>query len=239
MNFSYSQILKDAHYHKIEQKRIRHLLKIFNSKIDASICDIGFGLGKYLDYAKEIGYTTYGIDVNPHYVNLAKEKGHHVCLPSEEVTFITMKFDLVLLSHVIEHLEPDVLLVLMKKYVGLLKPDGILIVASPLLGDRFYYDISHVRPYYPQSIWHAFGQNNEELSFERTIWKLELIDIHFIKDSYRTRLNRSYYIDDANMVRFNLLRIINYVYALVYLLSGARFGIKASWIGVYKKVFLN
>jgi SAM-dependent methyltransferase len=236
LNFSYSQILKEAHYHKIEQKKIRNLLKIFKSKRGAVICDVGFGLGNYLDFAKEIGYNTYGVDVNPHYVIQAIKNGHHAFLAGDYSNIGKMEFDLVLMSHVIEHLEPDALLVLIKQYVGLLKPDGILIIASPLLGDRFFYDISHVRPYYPQSIWHAFGQNSEELSTERTPWKLELIDINFIKDSFRTRLNRSYYVRDYNLIWFSIMRIKNYLFALIYLVTGARFGIKASWIGVYKKV---
>ena len=65
---------------------------------------------------------------------------------------------LVFLSHLVEHLPPADLVLLIPRLCALLVPDGRLVLITPLLGERFFHDFSHIRPYYPQSLRHAFGQ---------------------------------------------------------------------------------
>lgn len=233
MSLSYSSIISKAHYHNFEFKLLKKKLK--NAyKEGATFLDVGFGLGKYLDLAKETGYRTFGIEINESYIEKANQKGYS-CYLLDDLLKLNQKFDVIMMSHIIEHLTTEQLISNFEIYLRLLKDDGQIIVASPVIGDRFYYDITHTRAYYPQSIWHVFGTNSEELSVDRTQQRVVLDDIYYLRDSFRTRETRSYYINDGTGLLYRLTRIWNYILASVYLLSGARIGKKASWVAFYKK----
>lgn len=234
MSLNYSSVIGKAHYHHAEFRIIRKKLEVLHQQGKRHFFDVGFGRGKFLDLASSIGYSVHGVEVNADYIASAKSKGYR-CFHLSELKTVQQKFDVILISHVIEHLHPQELIEVLDSYIQMLDPDGILIIASPVRGDRFYYDITHIRPYYPQSIWHSFGENHEELSLGRTDHSLVLQDIHFIRDSYRTRNNRAYYIRDGLQVWFYALRIINYLLASVYLISGYRIGVRSSWLGFYSR----
>lgn len=233
MKFDYLSLVKAAHYHKYEFVLIEEKLRE-NFIKNKSLLDVGFGQGKYLDLAKSIGYKTFGVDVNHSYINQSKDNGHE-CFHISELEKIDTRFDVILMSHIVEHLQYSEIISVIEKYISLLCDNGILIIASPVLGERFYYDITHTRPYYPQSIWHAFGQNNEELSSSRSGVKIKLKDIHYVKDSFRIRNTRSYYINDGLSVSYYTIKLFNYLLALIYLMSFRKLGITASWIGIYEK----
>jgi SAM-dependent methyltransferase len=232
MSLSYSSLIGKAHYHHAEFRIISKKLNELHRQGKRNFFDVGFGRGKFLDLASGIGYTVHGVEVNTDYIAAAQNKGYH-CVHVSELQNVTQKFDVILISHVIEHLHPEELIKILDSYIQMLDPDGMLIIASPVHGDRFYYDITHIRPYYPQSIWHSFGENFEELSVGRTERSLVLRDIYFIRDSYRTRNNRAYYIKDGLQFQFRALRVINYLLAALYLISGYRIGVRASWLGFY------
>ena len=233
MKFDYLSLVTAAHYHKSEFVLIEEKLRDGFIK-NKALLDVGFGQGKYLDLAKSIGYRTFGVEVNHNYIELSKNNGHE-CFHISELEKIDTRFDVILMSHIIEHLQHSEIISIIEKYINLLCDNGILIIASPVLGERFYYDITHIRPYYPQSIWHAFGNNNEELSISRSGVKIKLKEIHYIKDSYRIRNTRSYYIRDGLSFSYYTIKVLNYLLALIYLMSCRRIGIKASWIGIYMK----
>jgi SAM-dependent methyltransferase len=234
MKLDYSSVLNKAQYHNVEFGIIAKKLRTHISGSSRHFLDVGFGRGKYLDLAKDLGYTSSGIEVNREYINNASAKGYS-CFHLDSIDDIKFKFDVILISHVIEHLKPEQLVDVLETYIKMLTTDGILIIASPLRGERFYYDITHIRPYYPQSIWHSFGGNLEELSFGRSRSTLQLKDIYFIRDCYRTRNFRSYYINDGLGIESAFLKLVNYTMAGLYILSGSRIGIRASWLGIYSK----
>lgn len=234
MKLDFSSVLGQAHYHNVEFGIIAKKLREHTTSCSRHFLDVGFGLGKYLDLAKDLGYTSIGIEVNSEYISNAAAKGYS-CFHFDSINEIKIEFDVILISHVIEHLKPDELVDVLETYIKMLNTNGILIIASPLRGERFYYDITHIRPYYPQSIWHSFGGNFEELSFRRSSNTLQLKDIYFIRDCYRTRNFRSYYINEGFGIKSAFLKIINYTMAGLYLMSGSRIGIRASWLGVYAK----
>lgn len=53
------------------------------------------------------------------------------------------------LSHIVEHLESHQLYTFLAECDRVLKGGGILVISAPLLWDRFYDDLSHVKPYAP------------------------------------------------------------------------------------------
>lgn len=230
--FSYTKITKQAHYHRAEEQIIRAKLLSFYFK-GAKILDVGFGRGRHLSIAREIGYETYGTDVNEEYV-LAGMVSGHTCYSPADLKKLDFKFDVILISHVIEHLETVGVVELIRDCIGHMKDGSSLIIASPVLGDRFYYDMTHVRPYYPQSIWHIFGSNSEEASIKRSSERLRLVDLAYVRDSFRLRNARGYYINDGLGLIYHIIRAMNYFLASLYLLSIYKIGRNASWIGCYK-----
>jgi cyclopropane fatty-acyl-phospholipid synthase-like methyltransferase len=234
MSLSYSSVIGKAHYHHAEFHILKQKLAALHADGKRKFFDVGFGRGKFLDLAAGTGYEVFGVEVNHDYISSAQSKGYK-CVHLDELKSVSEKFDVILISHVVEHLHPQELIEVLSGYIDMLQEDGTLIIASPVHGDRFYYDITHIRPYYPQSIWHSFGENKEELSLRRGQQSLVLRDIYFIRDSYRTRNNRAYYIRDGLGISHTCLRIVNYMLAQLYLLSGYRIGVRASWIGFYSK----
>jgi hypothetical protein len=113
----------------------------------------------------------------------------------------------------------------------MLAQEGRLVIVTPTPGERFYHDFSHVRPYLPQSVRHAFGQTGAPISFGEASL-IELVDIYFFKDPYRTRLWRSFYVGGGISKVFT--GTINTAFDIVWRLSAGRFGVIASWLGVYK-----
>src|SRR4029450_12020667 len=93
---------------------------------------------------------------------------------------------------------------------------GSLIIVTPTWGERFYHDFSHVRPYLPQSIRHAFGQSGAPISYgERNF--IELVDVYFFRDPYRTRSWRSFYV--GGDVKRALTRALNAAFDALWRLS--------------------
>lgn len=224
---------KPAHYQTLEEERIARLFAEFaqGRAQPLRVLDYGCGRGKYLALFTSLGCDVTGVDKNPAYV--ADAKAHGVAAYSTEEFFALdpSRFDAILLSHLIEHLTPESLAALIPRLCRLLGEGGQLVIVTPVPGERFYHDFTHVRPYLSQSIRHAFGQTGAPISYgEMRI--IELVDIYFFKDPYRTRLWRSFYV--GNAVCKAVTRAINAGFDGVWRLSGGRIGTVASWLGIYR-----
>ncbi len=95
---------------KISECNLRSLFKriLKNKKIQGSVCDIGFGDGKALQFFEKLGCNIYGFEPNKDKYNRAVNK-----LKSDKNIYNTLfnietigktKFDYVLLIHVMEHI---------------------------------------------------------------------------------------------------------------------------------------
>lgn len=221
------------HYQDLEFQRVSELFGGWASKHPRPlrVLDYGCGRGKYLRRLREIGCDVVGADVNERYLEEGEAAGFRV-YDALKFDFAHLRFDIIFLSHLVEHLGPDDLVILIPRLCELLEPGGRLVLSTPVLGERFYHDFSHVRPYYPQSIRHAFGQQVSPLSYAPT-QLIELTDIHFFRDPYRTRTWRSFYVGPAWLR--NLVNLLNAGFDLMWKITGGRFGVLASWLGVYEK----
>lgn len=226
-----------AHYQTLEYERVKQLLVTWSatSKRPLAVLDYGFGTGRYLGLFASMGFVVAGVDINEQYLRWAAAEGYDV---RHESRFdnLDQTFDVIFLGHLIEHLGPDELAALLPRLISKLSEGGRLVMITPLLGERFYHDFSHVRPYYPQSIRHAFGQSNSPLSYGPSEL-IKLVDIYFFKDPYRTRSWRSFYLPESLYHRST--NLLNRLFDQAWRLSAGKIGVASSWLGVYMRSDLS
>jgi SAM-dependent methyltransferase len=216
-----STLFARTHYQRLEE---RHMAKLFDTRFKGkSVLDIGCGHGKYLRLLHGRCSLVVGVDANSVQVEELRREGHEV-FPPEELP--ERQYDILLMSHVIEHMPPETLLAFMDRYLPMLKDDGRLIVITPLPGMRFWFDFTHIRPYTPQSLGMMFGILDGPAALKLKT-RLSLEDIWFFRDSWRCRMNRRYYGDG--------ILLANALLAGLHVASGGRLGALASWLGIYKR----
>jgi len=122
---------------------------------DSPILDLGCGRGEWLELVNENGLAGEGVDSNAIMVSACQERGLRVtegdaleylrALPAESRGAITA-------FHLIEHLEFQVLVQLLRESFRVLRPGGLAIFETPnpdnvLVGSNgFYYDPTHLHP---------------------------------------------------------------------------------------------
>jgi len=93
------------------------------------LVDIGCGNGQFLLRARDIGYDVSGIDLDEKTVEVAKSLGLEVKLGEVDVLYSSGPYDVVTLSHVIEHVhDPRAVL---EKIYDLLPVGGYFYIATP------------------------------------------------------------------------------------------------------------
>lgn len=93
--------------------------------------DIGCGSGYLLAALKEEGFDCLGLDFNPDMCRIVSEI-HRIPVRTstlEELILEDLRFDLIVLSHVLEHLEEPIQS--LRKMRSLLNPRGVLFVCLP------------------------------------------------------------------------------------------------------------
>ncbi|MBN1893626.1 class I SAM-dependent methyltransferase [bacterium] len=119
------------------------------------VLDIGCGEGFFLEILKERGIEGKGIDVSQGMVRACRKKGLDV---SRQDTRTLLKrgksrYDGIFCAHLIEHLGPEDLRKFLRNAAKVLKTGGRLILITPnfkdldVMGERFWMDPTHVRPY--------------------------------------------------------------------------------------------
>ena len=98
------------------------------------LLDFGFGDGEFLRFSAQVGWSAEGIDFDPETVRRAKMSGLDVrcCAASADLSGEQGRYDVITLSHVIEHMHDPCGLLL--QLYGLLKPSGYLWLETPNLG---------------------------------------------------------------------------------------------------------
>lgn len=115
---------------------------------DIDVVDFGCGNGRLVKELINIHsvHRVYVTDKRKEYVdNIVDEKR---IFPLD----LTKKYDVVIISHVIEHCNINDFLDLMDLSISLLKHDGLLFVFGPTNHKRFFDDIDHIKPYSVSSI---------------------------------------------------------------------------------------
>lgn len=116
------------------QEREKHLedvkeeLAFLNSLKPGRILDIGCGLGFLLSGLKD-GWEKHGVEVSRFAARHAGELGTVFCGELHEAQYPDEYFDVIVMHHVIEHLEDPISTILEVRRI--LKPGGILLLGTP------------------------------------------------------------------------------------------------------------
>lgn len=161
--------LYGASYHTHIRALSEDLLKKWIPK-DGSVLDIGCGIGRWCRVSAKYAKRVVGIDYDKEWIRIARET-----TAAENVEYILgdatkelkgQKFDLALLSHVIEHIEDsDKLLQEAKEFADTLCVEVPDFTADPLNwvrlkhGYQFYADGDHVREYTLETLQNQLERN--------------------------------------------------------------------------------
>ncbi len=136
----------------------QHLAQTATRTLDNWL-DIGCGRGIALDVAKSNGVThTYGIEQSYQLAVEAHHKQHTIFFGSaldvlDDIVTSQLRFDVISVLHLIEHMQPSEADVLISKCRECLSDGGTIIIETPNVSDprvslhSFYRDPTHVRPY--------------------------------------------------------------------------------------------
>ena len=193
------------------------------------------GYGRKMQWLVDAGFNVTGVDINPQLVQAARRAGLD-CMPVEELEARQDRFDVLLMSHIIEHFAPHALLHFLDANLDRLKVGGHLIIATPLMGTRFFNDFDHVRPYHPRSILSVFGSDATQVQFHARN-RLELVDLGLRRIPWG---QESIFEEYAAFRRTIVGRWITVAtrkgFRVIYRLSGGRLcGRTNGWIGLFRK----
>jgi SAM-dependent methyltransferase len=195
------------------------------------ILDVGCGTGRYLRACASLGFDVTGVDANREIVEANRGAGFR-CMSPQDVAQSPEVFDVIIMSHVIEHHTPSSLLRFMDEYLDKLRSGGYLIIATPLLNPHFYTDFDHVKPYDPIGIDMVFGPRAAQVQYQAHN-RIQLKDIWFRRSALRIGFARAQYVRTPWT---RPVQAIDFVLALLFLATFRLIGRADGWVGIFEKV---
>lgn len=224
------KIINDITCIRDEENNLLKFVNSLNLSPEQKILDVGCGFGSKLEILRSHGFNVIGVEVNQETVATNLTAGIN-CMTVEEFINTNELYDVLLMSHIIEHLQPDDLLKFMDNYLNRLKPGGYLIVATPLFSSYFYEDFDHVKPYHPTSINQLFGNNSAQVQYYSKN-KIELLDIWFRRGPFKLIFAPGLYLKKYSKVPI----LVNIFLTVLFRLSFGYIGKTNGWMGLYKKL---
>lgn len=103
----------------------------------SSLLDVGCGLGWLLKQADDLGHKAEGIDSSAPFVKVGKKLlGVKSTVKKFEDLKTNKKYDMIVMSHVIEHVDDHK--IFLKRTKSLLKPNGQLLIACPNINSLLF-----------------------------------------------------------------------------------------------------
>jgi SAM-dependent methyltransferase len=195
------------------------------------VLDIGCGYGRNMKLLREQGFDVLGVDANAQIVEANRAEGLP-CMTAAEFALSSEAFDLLLMSHVVEHFAPADLVTFMDGYLDRLRPGGHLLIATPLPSSNFYDDFDHVRPYQPIGLLMVFGGDRAQVQYYARN-RIELRDIWFRRSPWRGSYIRARYITS---VATRALQAAELAGAILFRASFGLIGRTDGWVGLFQKV---
>jgi len=142
------------------------------------VLDIGAGNGNFADFCNHKNIFLFeGNPISGEYLKNKYKNVFEGKLP--KLPFKDNFFDVIHMSHVIEHLQPQEMYDTLKEFNRCCKPGGALVISAPLLWEGFYDDLSHIKPYNPfifqKYLCSGDGDNltREQIAANYTVEKLQ------------------------------------------------------------------
>lgn len=226
MKENYSTLYENYHQNRILQKRLisnrdftyQYILRYLNKYVKQNyyVLDIGCGTGTLSLYLAARGNFVVGIDVSKKAIAICIRNANNLNL-SRNISFLVSnfphssfkkKFDLVICSEVIEHIEHDT--VALKKIYELLNPKGIVILSTPSLNAPLYRlgllknfdtNVGHIRRYTVQDLIVLSEKN-----------KFKILEVYKTEGIIRNFLF-------TNSIAGNFIRIVNKFYLLSVIIT--------------------
>lgn len=175
-----------------EDQPIIELLESLDAKKHYTFLEVGSGLCRFVKKIRQLylNISITCVEINEVLAQVAKDEGCEVHNTSFlENNLSSNSYDIVHCSHMIEHFAYPEIRVVIDELLRVTKKDGYLIIRSPLMWERFYDDLDHVRPYPPQSIINylynpqqqSVGKN--EVEVVRVWYRTHPIELHPIDRS--------------------------------------------------------
>jgi 2-polyprenyl-3-methyl-5-hydroxy-6-metoxy-1,4-benzoquinol methylase/transcription elongation factor Elf1 len=128
----YKNIIKNNLVNKLLSNIIFYDRRIINNIPNGNFLDIGCGNGSRLIKMRKLGWNVFGVELNTFaYKKCVKRNLNVQNIPLENATFEKNSFDVIYMSHLIEHLHNP--LEIIKICDSLLKEDGKLYIQTPNL----------------------------------------------------------------------------------------------------------
>ena len=127
-------------FHPLRRRMLHEDVRYLDADSCAKVLDVGCGSGEWAIFMKSLGVDVEALDFDPLAVEAALEKGISAHVGSlEDSAYPDNTFDLINLSHVIEHVpDPEETL---RECERILKPHGIVAILTPnseSLGHRIF-----------------------------------------------------------------------------------------------------
>ncbi len=212
-----------------EEDRILSFINSLGPSAGRRVLDVGCGYGSKLRKLAAAGYEVAGVDVNRIAVVAVRDSGIS-CFTAEEFRETEGFYDVLLMSHIIEHFDADGLVAFMDNYLDRLKPGGHLIIATPIFSTRFFEDPDHVRPYYPGSLLMIFGEGDHQVRL-RGRHRLRLVDLWYRRQPWSLSFARSLAISGG----VTLSGLVNLILAVLHLVTCRMVGRVTGWVGLFVK----
>ena len=191
----------------------KNYLPFLPSSKNAKILDIGCGLGHFLSYVKQKGYTHYsGIDISKEQVDFCKK---HVTKKVELIDILDEflkkhknAFDFILMNDVIEHIEKKEIITTLSLVLASLKKDGVVLIRTVNLKNRWgmavrYMDFTHTTGFTEESL----KQVLQMAEFSEIVLVSEIHPMHDIK----------------SFIRVSMKMVFEFFYRLEYIASFGAF----------------
>lgn len=172
-------------------ERARHLP--INKK-PGILADIGCGNGQFINFAKKVGWAAWGVELDNKAIKAAQNTGANIikgCLPDTGLP--SDYFDLVTLSHVIEHVHDPI--AALHEVFRILKPGGQLWLATPNLNS-----FGHAR--FAEN-WRGLEPPRHLVLFNYTnlIYSLQKTNFENIKNNYCRQQASETYQDSYKIIK--------------------------------------
>jgi len=113
----------------------RYIITRLPEDKNSTILDFGCGYGQIVSAIHALGYNNViGADIEQDAIDFLKKQGYKVENVSDLDLFVKKRanfFDMIIMSHVLEHLPKDYIIPFLEKIKLLLKKEGILFVMVP------------------------------------------------------------------------------------------------------------